>query len=569
MNEKIYYNEDFPEGVEPLYNGNIADVYYSAHDSAHFRLSYDGLNRLTASQQYTRDGVKTAAAEAFTYDKMGNITSIVRSTQNPQPDYINRVQLFYDGNRIIRGEGSPYYGDYNDIVYPNYSGRDIEYEYDPNGNLIKNSDNRISLTTYNLLNLPQTVAFSDRSLSVFYYMADGRKIRNATGAYSISTAVPIDSVVKNTDPYISYMSEWNDVYWYQRTQQKYINTPEGNIEVSTGRKMSFSYYYTSKDHLGSIWLYWNSLSNKYSNIYYPSGIMREKRRSPFNYGLTGKEIVYDNGLDEYFFGARTLFAPINRFNQPDPLCEEYYHISPYAYCANNFINTLDPDGRSTWVIANKNGTYTILGGSLKDNDLNIYALSAGKNGEIIKKSIGMTTSITSFYDSYANNGSGAWAVGSIIDPKDNSGKVFLNNLVKDDPEIGYYMDNAKKGQKYDFKVTNGGNIPIPDINEYRGMPIGSTKNGQTIYTSAKDIGNIAAGYVAGIHAIPWSLVRKEFDNLQSIQDNRPSIELPSSQNAQYFGYQLGIRDLLIAPFSILDRYTRSIPTLYKRLTKQL
>ena len=99
------------------------------------------------------------------------------------------------------------------------------------------------------------------------------------------------------------------------------------------------------------------------------------------------------------------------------------------------------------------------------------------------------------------------------------------------------------------------------------MPIGSTKNGQTIYTSAKDIGNIAAGYVAGIHAIPWSLVRKEFDKLQSIQDNRPSIELPSSQNAQYFGYQLGIRDLLIAPFSILDRYTRSIPTLYKRLTK--
>ena len=361
MNEKIYYNEDLPEGVEPLYNGNIADVYYSAHDSAHFRLSYDGLNRLTASQQYTRDGVKTAAAEAFTYDKMGNITSIVRSTQNPQPDYINRVQLFYDGNRIIRGEGSPYSGGYNDMVYPNLVGKDVEYEYDPNGNLIKNEDNRISLTTYNLLNLPQTVAFSDKSLSVFYYMADGRKIRNATGAYSISTAVPIDSVVKNTDPYISYMSEWNDEYWYQGKQQKYINTPEGNIEVSTGRKMSFSYYYTSKDHLGSIWHYWNSLSNKYSNIYYPSGIMREKRRSPFNYGLTGKEIVYDNGLDEYFFGARTLFAPINRFNQPDPLCEEYYHISPYAYCANNFINALDPDGKDPIYAKNFWGKIKLIG----------------------------------------------------------------------------------------------------------------------------------------------------------------------------------------------------------------
>ena len=380
MNEKIYYNEDLPEGVEPLYNGNIADVYYSAHDSAHFRLSYDGLNRLTASQQYTRDGVKTAAAEAFTYDKMGNITSIVRSTEKPIPNYINRVQLFYDGNRIIRGEGSPYSGGYNDMVYPNLVGKDVEYEYDPNGNLIKNSDNRISLTTYNLLNLPQTVAFSDKSLSVFYYMADGRKIRNATGAYSISTAVPIDSVVKNTDPYISYMSEWNDVYWYQRTQQKYINTPEGNIEVSTGRKMSFSYCYTSKDHLGSIWLYWSSLSNKYSNIYYPSGIMREKRRSPYNYGLTGKEIVYDNGLDEYFFGARTLFAPINRFNQPDPLCEEYYHISPYAYCANNFINAVDPDGRD-WYIFNQNGIYQKKINAEGTNRIMVHSLKKTKTGE--------------------------------------------------------------------------------------------------------------------------------------------------------------------------------------------
>ena len=433
MNEKIYYNEDLPEGVEPLYNGNIADVYYSAHDSAHFRLSYDGLNRLTASQQYTRDGVKTAAAEAFSYDKMGNITSIVRSTQNPQPDYINRVQLFYDGNRIIRGEGSPYSGGYNDMVYPNLVGKDVEYEYDPNGNLIKNEDNRISLTTYNLLNLPQTVAFSDKSLSVFYYMADGRKIRNATGAYSISTAVPIDSVVKNTDPYISYMSEWNDVYWYQRTQQKYINTPEGNIEVSTGRKMSFSYYYTSKDHLGSIWLYWNSLSNKYSNIYYPSGIMREKRRSPYNYGLTGKEIGYDNGLDEYFFGARTLFAPINRFNQPDPLCEEYYHISPYAYCANNFINALDPTGMDIWEINNEGRIINRIKDRTQDA---FFMVALNENGEYQR---------TFTIDKEGN--------------KQYNNIIFNYGTIESQNSISYYNQKQNKKDTYDeYKIrgdTNG------------------------------------------------------------------------------------------------------------------
>ncbi len=427
MNEKIYYNEDLPEGVEPLYNGNIADVYYSAHDSAHFRLSYDGLNRLTASQQYTRDGVKTAAAEAFTYDKMGNITSIVRSTEKPIPNYINRVQLFYDGNRIIRGEGSPYSGGYNDMVYPNLVGKDVEYEYDPNGNLIKNEDNRISLTTYNLLNLPQTVAFSDKSLSVFYYMADGRKIRNATGAYSISTAVPIDSVIKNTDPYISYMSEWNDVYRYQRTQQKYINTPEGNIEVSTGRKMSFSYYYTSKDHL------WNSLSNKYSNIYYPSGIMREKRRSPFNYGLTGKEIVYDNGLDEYFFGARTLFAPINRFNQPDPLCEEYYHISPYAYCANNFINALDPTGMDIWEINNEGRIINRIKDRTQDA---FFMVALNENGEYQR---------TFTIDKEGN--------------KQYNNIIFNYGTIESQNSISYYNQKQNKKDTYDeYKIrgdTNG------------------------------------------------------------------------------------------------------------------
>ena len=456
MNEKIYYNEDLPEGVEPLYNGNIADVYYSAHDSAHFRLSYDGLNRLTASQQYTRDGVKTAAAEAFSYDKMGNITSIVRSTQNPQPDYINRVQLFYDGNRIIRGEGSPYSGGYNDMVYPNLVGKDVEYEYDPNGNLIKNEDNRISLTTYNLLNLPQTVAFSDKSLSVFYYMADGRKIRNATGAYSISTAVPIDSVVKNTDPYISYMSEWNDVYWYQRTQQKYINTPEGNIEVSTGRKMSFSYYYTSKDHLGSIWLYWNSLSNKYSNIYYPSGIMREKRRSPYNYGLTGKEIVYDNGLDEYFFGARTLFAPINRFNQPDPLCEEYYHISPYAYCANNFINALDPDGRDSYLLIwfsnnNETGHAGIAIDNYKqqqitDNKGNPILDSKGNPSYNLIKDGTMT-----YYDLWPNNPVRKTELQSNVKPDYSKGIIInsLADLIAKDPTNSRNGNVSAEGRAVD------------------------------------------------------------------------------------------------------------------------
>jgi hypothetical protein len=239
----------------------------------------------------------------------------------------------------------------------------------------------------------------------------------------------------------------------------------------------------------------------------------------------------------------------------------------YAYCMNNPVNAIDPDGRSTYVLQNEDETYRVVGGSLDDDDLNIYALSFGKNGEITKNSIGVTTSITSFYDSYANDGAGAWATGSIINPNDNSGKDFLDNLVKSDPEIGYYMDNAKRDQKYDFKSTNGTNQSISGIDEYRGMPVGTTKSGQSIYTSAKDIGNIGAGYIAGVHGIPWKEARKEFDKLQSAQDGSPSVELPSTQNAERVGWETGYRDALRSPLSTTWRWIRSVPTAVKRVTR--
>ncbi len=34
----------------------------------------------------------------------------------------------------------------------------------------------------------------------------------------------------------------------------------------------------------------------------------------------------------------------------DPLAEKYYSISPYAYCAGNPVNLVDPDGHFPHVI---------------------------------------------------------------------------------------------------------------------------------------------------------------------------------------------------------------------------
>ena len=54
------------------------------------------------------------------------------------------------------------------------------------------------------------------------------------------------------------------------------------------------------------------------------------------------------------------------------------------------------------------------------------------------------------------------------------------------------------------------------------MPIGITGNGQTIFTSARDVGNIAAGYIAGINGMSWKASRTAFDAYQSKSSGKPN-----------------------------------------------
>ena len=51
-------------------------------------------------------------------------------------------------------------------------------------------------------------------------------------------------------------------------------------------------------------------------------------------------------FDNYDYSARMMYPAIgDRFMSVDTLCEKYYSISPYAYCAGNPVRYVDPDGR--------------------------------------------------------------------------------------------------------------------------------------------------------------------------------------------------------------------------------
>ena len=58
------------------------------------------------------------------------------------------------------------------------------------------------------------------------------------------------------------------------------------------------------------------------------------------YGQT-VNLIYN----EYDFGTRQYYSAVPGFTRIDPLCEKYYWLSPYLYCANNPVNAMDPDGK--------------------------------------------------------------------------------------------------------------------------------------------------------------------------------------------------------------------------------
>jgi RHS repeat-associated protein len=104
------------------------------------------------------------------------------------------------------------------------------------------------------------------------------------------------------------------------------------------------------------------------NDYYAFGGRVEVSGQAFDqtnrYRYNGKEqlrfegINLDPGLTDY--GARYYAPAFGRWTTPDPLADKYYSVSPYAFCNNNPVNFVDPDGRR-WinslgqVVYDKNG----------------------------------------------------------------------------------------------------------------------------------------------------------------------------------------------------------------------
>ena len=195
------------------------------------------------------------------------------------------------------------------------------------------------------------------------------------------------------------------------------------------------------------------------------------------------------------------------------------------------MNLVDPDGNSTWVFQFAEGHYMVTDkGNPHDGDNNVYVGYFDSEGEWNETSevLGQTLTPYSFFNSDSNK----WEEWAIIDLSDISGEMMMAYLETSDISIFYYINNARSGKIFDFKMTNGIDPETISgiIDPNRGMKL--YVNGQSYIASARDIGNFAAGYMARKKGLPYWMARVGFDGYQSFQSTLKA----NYNNNVYYGY---------------------------------
>ena len=145
------------------------------------------------------------------------------------------VNAAYDNTTIIGTDTNRFRENATAFVYNNsFEFKDSmkqanEYTYDANGNLTKDLNKNITGISYNCLNLPNTVTFSDGSTITYIYGADGTKLRTV---HKIGTTTTTTDYCGNVG--------------YENGAQKLLLTEEGYVTLSDNK-----YHYYLKDHQGN------------------------------------------------------------------------------------------------------------------------------------------------------------------------------------------------------------------------------------------------------------------------------------------------------------------------------
>ena len=188
----LFYND--VSALSPLdsakgrFNGNISGVIWNGYYNGAqgdtlqraYSYIYDATNRITGSYYGEQQQGVLAASQKFReylfrYDLNGNILGLNR-TGSANPFIIDSLDYSYGNTSAYSNRLLKVTDDSQSVLgFRDGANQDDDYEYDDNGNIVKDLNKNISSITYNYLNLPELITIADSTIR-FFYDATGRKV---------------------------------------------------------------------------------------------------------------------------------------------------------------------------------------------------------------------------------------------------------------------------------------------------------------------------------------------------------------------------------------------------------
>ena len=444
--QNLYYNNG---NGTAKYNGSISSMTWKAGNESTIRgykFTYDGLSRLMNATYGETAGINTNtdrfSENVTAYDKNGNIKTLQRYGQTAASSYglIDNLTFTLGGNQLSRVDDAAAASAYNGgFEFKDGVKQANEYTYDSNGNLTKDLNKGISTITYNVLNLPNMVTFSDGSTIAYTYGAAGTKLKTVHKTGSTTT----------TTDYCGNVV-------YENGVQKLLLTDEGYVTLSDGK-----YHYYLKDHQGNNRVVINQSGTvEETNHYYPFGGVFASSGNVQPYKYNGKELDAKKGLNWYDYGARHYDAVLGRFTTNDRFAEKYYSMSPYQYGANSPVGNIDVNGDSirvytetqsfghTWISVGEGSNMTVYSygrynGTNKGPDRSSNSLGNG-SGVLLKL---MGDEAKAYNDKKAAGGMSVFVVTDVADEKVANildEKFNMSTTMPDNPKSDYYNSSSAR-----------------------------------------------------------------------------------------------------------------------------
>ena len=294
--------------------------------------------------------------ESLSYDKMGNVQSLLRSGLLDDGSYglIDNLSYSYHGNQLLKVDDAAN-GPYYQGAFHFVDGADeaVEYEYDANGNMVRDLNKGIISISYDLNNQPRKIEYSDGRNASYVYDAEGNKLSVSYNLTAMSSAQPQMPVMQSSDVASANVSNGQKTIDYCGNiiydgDETMILNDVGYALYNKDSNLSFHYYL--KDHLGNNRVVVSEDGKiEQVNDYYPTGALMasSKGGDTQRFKYNGKELDRVNGLNWYDYGARNYDAEIVVWKGVDKMADKNVTTSLYGYCNSNPMRFIDPLGTDT------------------------------------------------------------------------------------------------------------------------------------------------------------------------------------------------------------------------------